>query len=72
MAHRFERMAAIPYNERYAVYQLITKSNTFPVIDSSNNRLMIVDELQTTDQSFARLKDTIITTGTFRGKEVVV
>jgi hypothetical protein len=72
MAHTFERTAAIASNERYAVYQLITESNTFPVLDSFNNRLMIVDELQTTDKSFAKLKDTIITSGTFRGKEVVV
>jgi hypothetical protein len=33
---------------------------------------MILDELQTTDPEIASIKDTIIMTGRFRGKEVVV
>ena len=72
MAHALETSAVLSSNERYAVYQLITESNTFPVLTSNNDRIMILDELQTTDPFLADMKDTIIMTGRFRGKEVVV
>jgi hypothetical protein len=72
MAHTLDTSALVASNERYAVYQLITESNTFPIINSKNERIMILDELQTTDSHIAEVKDTIIMTGRFRGKEVVV
>jgi hypothetical protein len=72
MAHTLDTSAVLSSNERYAVYQLITESNTFPVLGSNNQRIMILDELQTTDPHIAQMKDTIIMTGRFRGKEVVV
>ena len=53
------------------MYQLITESSTFPVSGKSN-RIMILDELQTTDPYFHTIKDTIITTGRFRSKLIVV
>jgi hypothetical protein len=72
MAHTLKTSAILASNERYAVYQLITESNTFPVVTSNYDRIMILDELQTTDPEIASIKDTIIMTGRFRGKEVVV
>ena len=72
MAHTLGTCSALPSNERYAVYQLITESNTFPLVSSNNERFMILDEIQTKDAYVANVKDTIIMTGTFRGKEVVV
>jgi hypothetical protein len=72
MAHTLDTSALVASNERYAVYQLITESNTFPIINSKNERIIILDELQTTEPHIAQMKDTIIMTGRFRGKEVVV
>lgn len=54
------------------VYQLITNSSIYPVMSRKDNRLMILDELETTDSFYHSLKDTIINTGRFRGKRVVV
>ena len=72
MAHTLNTSCFISVNQRYATYQLITESNTFPVINLKNERYMILDEMQTKDKYFTDLRDTIVTTGRFRGKEVVV
>lgn len=53
------------------MYQLITESSTFPVF-GKDSRIMILDELQTTDPYFHTIKDSIITTGRFRSKLIVV
>lgn len=53
------------------VYQLITESSTYPVY-GKHNRIMILDELETTDSYYHSLKDSIITTGRFRSKLIVV
>jgi hypothetical protein len=53
------------------IYQLITHTSMYPV-SGTNNRIMILDELQTTDPYFHSIKDSIITTGRFRSKLIVV
>jgi hypothetical protein len=57
---------------RLIVFQLITESSMYPVIGNDNSRTLIVDELETTDPFYHKIKDTIITTGSFRGKLIVV
>jgi len=54
------------------VYQLITPSSTIPLITDDDVRFMVLDELQTTENFYHELKDSIITTGRFRGKEIVI
>jgi hypothetical protein len=54
------------------VYQLITESSTYPVLGAENKRVMILDELETTDDCYHSIKDTIIMSGSFRGKRIVV
>lgn len=54
------------------VYQLITNSSFYPVMNKKDNRLMILDELETTDSYYHSLKDSIITSGRFRGKIIVI
>jgi hypothetical protein len=54
------------------VYQLITSSSMYPVVGSNGKRVMILDELETTDDFYHSLKDSIITSGSFRGKRIVV
>lgn len=56
----------------FTAYQLITERSVYPVISANGNRIMIIDELETTDPHYHALKDTIITTGSFRSKKVVV
>ena len=53
-------------------YQLITERSIFPVMTKTNDRIMILDELETTEPNYHKLKDTIITTGRFRSKVIVV
>jgi hypothetical protein len=53
------------------IYQLITESSTYPVY-GKNSRIMVLDELETTDPYYHSLKDSIITTGRFRSKLIVV
>ena len=57
--------------ENVAVYQLITDSSTYTVL-GNQTRLTILDELQTTESFYHSLKDSIITSGRFRNKLVVV
>ena len=54
------------------VYQLITNSSFYPVINKNDNRLMILDELETTESHYHAIKDSIITSGRFRGKIIVI
>lgn len=54
------------------VYQLITNSSSYPVISKDDNRIMVLDELETTDMFYHGLKDTIVSTGSFRGKRIVL
>jgi hypothetical protein len=54
------------------VYQLITESSMYPVIGNDNSRTLIIDELETTEPFYHSMKDTIITSGSFRGKLIVV
>lgn len=46
--------------EIFMVYQLITESSTFPVLDMNGNRIRIIDELQTTDTFMREIKDSMI------------
>ena len=56
---------------QYPMYQLITESSTYPVV-GNDERLMLLDELQTTDSFYHSMKDSIITSGRFRNKLIVV
>jgi hypothetical protein len=47
-------------NESFLAYQLITETSTFPVLDKNENRIHIVDELQTTDSFVREIKDVMI------------
>lgn len=57
---------------QFYAYQLITENSMYPVISKNNKRLMIIDELETTEPFYHEMKDTIITTGRFRSKLIVV
>jgi hypothetical protein len=59
-------------NKTSIVYQLITPSSTIPIVSEDDARFMVLDELQTTEDFYYALKDSIITTGRFRGKEIVI
>jgi hypothetical protein len=56
----------------YDVHQFITESSMYPIIGSRDNEFYIVDELETTEEFYHTLKDTIITTGRFRNRVIVV
>lgn len=56
----------------FYAYQLITENSMYPVVDSDNKRFMIIDELETTEPFYHNLKDSIITSGRFRSKLIVV
>jgi hypothetical protein len=51
------------------VYQLITESSMYPVADSQT---YLLDELETTEKFYHDIKDSIITSGRFRSKLIVV
>jgi hypothetical protein len=53
------------------MYQLITESSMYTVLGKDTS-LRVLDELQTTEPFFHSLKDTIITSGRFRNKLVVI
>ena len=53
-------------------YQLITENSMYPVISIDNQRIMVIDELETTEPFYHAMKDTIITSGRFRSKLIVV
>jgi hypothetical protein len=46
--------------QKFIVYQLITESSTFPVLDRSGNRVQMIDELQTTEKFISEIKDRMI------------
>jgi len=54
------------------VYQLVTDSSIYPLISKNDNRILVLDELETTDSFYHNLKDSIIETGSFRGKRIVL
>lgn len=54
------------------VYQIITESSMFPVLNKNNDTVYLLDELETTEDFFHNLKDSIITTGRFRSKLIVI
>lgn len=56
---------------QFPMYQLITESSTYPVV-GKDTRVMVLDELQTTDSYYHLTKDSIITSGRFRNKLIVV
>jgi hypothetical protein len=56
----------------FFAYQLITEHSMYPVINSEKKRIMIIDELETTEPFYHAMKDTIITSGRFRSKLIVV
>lgn len=57
----------------YQVYQLITEQSMFNVSGSkSPNEVYLLDELETTEEFYHSFKDSIITTGRFRNKIIVV
>jgi hypothetical protein len=47
-------------DDNFIVFQLITESSTFPVLDINGNRVQMVDELQTTDSFLLGIKDSMI------------
>lgn len=59
-------------NCAFHAYQLITETSMYPVISRDNKRIMIIDELQTSDPYFHAMKDSIITSGRFRSRLIVV
>jgi hypothetical protein len=61
-----------PESEYYTVCQLITTSSTYPIVLDTGSRLMVLDDLETTDKYFHAVKDAIISSGRFRGKVIVV
>lgn len=56
----------------YCVYQLITESSMYSIPTSTQTQLYLLDELETTESFYHSLKDSIITAGRFRNKEIVV
>lgn len=61
----------IPDSNPTIVYQLITESSMYTVL-GKNTRLIVLDELQTTEPFYHTMKDSIITSGRFRNKLIVV
>jgi hypothetical protein len=47
-------------DDNFIVFQLITESSTFPVLDMNGNRVQMIDELQTTDTFLREIKDMMI------------
>jgi len=63
----------LTYNEAPSeVYQLITEKSIYPIVSPSADNVYIIDELETTEEFFHKMKDSIITTGRFRNKVIVV
>lgn len=56
----------------YCVYQLITESSMYPISNIINDEFYVLDELETTEPFYHSVKDSIITTGRFRNKVIVV
>lgn len=54
------------------IYQLITESCMFPVLNKNNDTVYLLDELETTENFFHDIKDSIISTGRFRSKLIVI
>jgi hypothetical protein len=57
--------------ENCVIYQLITESSMYTVVGKDTS-LKVLDELQTTEPFYHSMKDSIITSGRFRNKLVVV
>lgn len=53
-------------------YQLITETSMFPITNINGGRVFVLDELETTDPFFHKIKDRIITSGCFPNKRLVV
>ena len=71
-ANMLKNHAGEKEDARLIVFQLITESSMYPVIGDDNSRTLIIDELETTEPFYHAIKDTIISTGSFRGKLIVV
>lgn len=56
----------------YCVYQLITESSMYPISSIMKDEFYVLDELETTEPFYHSVKDSIITTGRFRNKVIVV
>jgi hypothetical protein len=56
----------------YEVYQFITESSMVSIHGTPDNEFYILDELETTENFYHAMKDSIITTGRFRNKGIVV
>jgi hypothetical protein len=66
------RHSTDPTNVDTLLFQLITDSSMYPVVSPDGSRIMLLDELETTERFYHALKDSIISNGRFRGKIVVV
>lgn len=53
-------------------YQLITEDSMYPITNANGDRIFVLDELETTDPTYHKLKDRIISSGRFPIKRVVV
>jgi hypothetical protein len=71
-AEEYGRIQKYDIAPMMCVYQLITEHSMYPVVTKTNNRIMVLDELETTEPFYHALKDSIITTGRFRSKVIVV
>lgn len=61
-----------PTLHHQVIIQLITEKSMYPIVNNKGHRMFVLDELETTEEFYHTLKDTIITTGTFRGKRIVI
>lgn len=71
-ADEYGRIQSDRHNQQGYAFQLITESSMYPVIGDDNTRTMILDEVETTEPFYHAMKDSIITSGSFRGKLIVV
>jgi hypothetical protein len=53
-------------------YQMITERSMFPITNINGERIFVLDELETTDPHFHKMKDRIISGGCFPNRRVVV
>jgi len=59
-AYSFDKNSELPTNSEYNIFQLITETSTFPVVDSKGRRFMILDELENRDSYFNKIKNNYI------------
>jgi hypothetical protein len=71
-AESYGRIQRYEYAEGFCAYQLVTQSSMYPVLTKTNKRILVLDELKTTEPFYHEMKDSIISSGRFRSKLIVV